>query len=396
MRLCSLIAVFFLALSCDLQAQEVRRAVPSQGVRDTQPVPVVAGNDVADFLAGVPLPDGSPLSSLQRASWYREHVTGLARLSQRFDRNYYSKMRAWSAAELARRIPMRAPVYYFFAGPDVLSPIALFPDAPIYILGGLESVGSIMPPNALPPEEVAFGLENLRKSAEAILSFGHFITKDMKVELDRTAFRGVLPLIYMFIALSGGEVVSTRYIAVGKGGALQELGSESVQSKGQLPGVRIEFRGRGRSQVQTIVYLQANVADDFLKSNGSLLQWAGSHGPGNVYLKAASYLLHEPYFSRIRSFLLNYAISVLQDDSGIPFRFFGDGRWQIWLFGTYSGTLDIFAKYYQSDLQSAFATSGAAAPLPFGTGYKWRVGESNLMLAIKQQAQAPANVPAQP
>jgi hypothetical protein len=396
MRLSSRIAVFFLALSCDLQAQEVRRAVPSQGVRDTQPVPVVAGNDVADFLAGVPLPDGSPLSSLQRTSWYREHVTGLARLSQRFDRNYYSKMRAWSAAELARRIPMRAPVYYFFAGPDVLSPIALFPDAPIYILGGLESVGSIMPPNALPPEEVAFGLENLRKSAEVILSFGHFITKDMKVELDRTAFRGVLPLIYMFIALTGGEIVSTRYIAVGKGGALQELGSESVQSKGQLPGVRIEFRGRGRSQVQTIVYLQANLADDFLKSNGSLLQWAGSHGPGNVYLKAASYLLHEPYFSRIRSFLLNYAISVLQDDSGIPFRFFGDGRWQIWLFGTYSGTLDIFAKYYQSDLQSAFATSGAAAPLPFGTGYKWRVGESNLMLAIKQQAQAPANVPAQP
>jgi len=396
MRLCSPIAVFFLALSCDLQAQEVLRAVPSQGVRDTQPVPVVAGNDVADFLAGVPLPDGSPLSSLQRTSWYREHVTGLARLSQRFDRNYYSKMRAWSAAELARRIPMRAPVYYFFAGPDVLSPIALFPDAPIYILGGLESVGSIMPPNALPPEEVAFGLENLRKSAEVILSFGHFITKDMKVELDRTAFRGVLPLIYMFIALTGGEIVSTRYIAVGKGGALQELGSESVRSKGQLPGVRIEFRGRGRSQVQTIVYLQANVADDFLKSNGSLLQWAGSHGPGNVYLKAASYLLHEPYFSRIRSFLLNYAISVLQDDSGIPFRFFGDGRWQIWLFGTYSGTLDIFAKYYQSDLQSAFATSGAAAPLPFGTGYKWRVGESNLMLAIKQQAQAPANVPAQP
>jgi hypothetical protein len=137
------------------------------------------------------------------------------------------------------------------------------------------------------------------------------------------------------------------------------------------------------------------VADDFLKSNGSLLQWAGSHGPGNVYLKAASYLLHEPYFSRIRSFLLNYAISVLQDDSGIPFRFFRDGRWQLWLFGTYSGTLDIFAKYYQSDLQSAFATSRAAAPLPFGTGYKWRLGESNLMLAIKQQAQAPASVPIQ-
>jgi hypothetical protein len=247
----------------------------------------------------------------------------------------------------------------------------------------------------LPPEEVAVGLENLRRSAEVILSFGHFITKDMKAELDRTAFRGVLPLIYMFIALTGGEIVSTRYIAIVGGGAVQEVGSESIQPKGQLPGVRVDFRGRGRSDVQTLIYVQANVADDYLKSHGSLLQWAASHGAGNVYLKAASYLLHEPYFSRIRSFLLNSAISVLQDDSGIPFRFFRDGRWQLWFFGTYSGTLDIFAKYYQSDLQAAYSTPGVAAPLPFGTGYKWRLGESNLMLAVKQQAQAPASAPIQ-
>jgi hypothetical protein len=395
MRLCSLVVGSLLALCMDLYGQEVRRAVPSQGVQYLQPVPVLAGNDVANFLAGVLLPDASSLSSLQRTSWYKEHVRALAKLSQRFDRNYYSKMRAWSAAELASRIPMRVPVYYFFGGPDAVSPLALFPDAPVYILGGLESVGSIMPPNALPPEEVAFGLENLRRSAEVILSFGHFITRDMKAELDRTAFRGVLPLIYMFIALTGGEIVSTRYIAVVGGGAVRELGSESVQSKGQLPGVRVEFRGRGRSDVQTLIYVQANVADDFLKSNGSLLQWASSHGAGNVYLKAASYLLHEPYFSRIRSFLLDYAISVLQDDSGIPFRYFGDGRWQLWLFGSYTGTLETFAKYYQSDLQSAFATPRAAASLPFGTGYKWRLGESNLMLAIKQQSASPANVPTQ-
>ena len=90
--------------------------------------------------------------------------------------------------------------------------------------------------------------------------------------------------------------------------------------------------------------------------------------PETFISKAASYLLHEPYFSRIRSFLLNYAISVLQDDSGIPFRFFRDGRWQLWLFGTYSGTLDIFAKYYQSDLQSAFATSRSRGTAAFRNG----------------------------
>lgn len=149
-----------------------------------------------------------------------------------------------------------------------------------------------------------------------------------------------------------------------------------------LPGLKIVFRRTPGAGEQTIYYIQANVVDDALKSNGALLRWAGSFGTGNVYLKAASYLMHEPSFSRIREFLLSHADAVLQDDSGIPYRFFQNGSWQCWLFGTYTGTLDIFTKYYQSDLQAAFASRGAQA-LPFGTGYKWRLGESNLMLAVR-------------
>jgi hypothetical protein len=364
-----------------LLGQEVRRALPAQSV---------AADDMAKFLAGVRLPAGSPLAAVQRSPVYSSHVAALARLSQHYDRNYFSRMRAWSAAELSPRIPMNLPVYYFFGGPDAVSPIALFPDAPVYILGGLESVGSIAPPNTLTQEAVAEGLNNLRRSAEVILSFGHFITKDMKAELDRTAFRGVLPLIYTFISLTGGEIVSTRYFAVGRDGVLRESGQSLSGSRGDLPGVQIEFRRGAGTGVQTLYYIQANVADDAVKSNGALLKWASSFGAANVYLKAASYLLHEASFSRIRSFLLNQAASVLQDDSGIPFRFFRIGDWRFWLFGSYSGTLDIFAKYYQSDLQAAFATPGVALPLPFGTGYKWRLGESNLLLAVKQQAPRPA------
>jgi hypothetical protein len=382
MNLRFVLAVALLVQPGIARAQEVRRAVA------VQPVAAV---ELANFLAGVDLPDSSPLASLQKSRAYEAHVRELARLSQRYDRNYFSKMQAWSSSELAPRIPMRVPVYYFFGGPDAVSVLALFPDAPVYVLGGLESVGSIAPPNALTADEVAQGLDNLRRSAEVILSFGHFITKDMKAELDRTAFRGVLPLIYTFIALAGGEVVSTQYITVTSGG----LSASSQVSRGGLPGVRIEFRRRGRGDIQTLYYVQANVADEALRSNGALLKWTGTFGAGNVYLKAASYLLHETYFSRIRSFLLNYAISVLQDDSGIPFRFFRDGNWRLWLFGTYSGTLDIFAKYYQSDLQAAFAVPGAAASLPFGTGYKWRLGESNLLLAVKQSTPSQEAAPLQ-
>lgn len=371
--------LFLAALSAPLCGQEVRRAEPA----------VFSGqDDLAKFLAGIPLPPSSPLEPLQKNREYEAHVAGLARLSRHYDRNYFSKMRAWSAAELAPRIAMSRPVFYFFGGPDAVSALALFPDAPVYVLGGLESVGSITAPQTLAPHAVAEGLANLRKSLEVILSYGHFITKDMKAELDRTAFRGVLPIIYTFVALSGGEVISATPFNLSGNGTLMEAPAGAA---GAQHGMRIDFRRGPGALPQTIFYIQADVADDALKSNGALLGWAGGFGIGNVYLKAASYLMHEAYFSRIRDFLLKNT-AVLQDDSGIPYKFFRNENWRCYFFGTYSGTLEIFKKYHQDDLRAVFQTPGAATALPFGTGYKWKLGESNLMLAVRQEA--PRAVPA--
>jgi hypothetical protein len=355
-------------------AQEVRRALPV--TTEARP------NEVARFLAGVPLPDDAELAALQRTPAYAEHVRALAKLTQHYDRNYFSKMRTWSAAELAPRLNMSLPVYYFFGGPDAVSAMALFPEAPVYILGGLESVGSVPAPQTLTPEAVTEGLANLRQSVNVILSYGHFITKDMKAELDRSAFRGVLPLLYTFVVLTGGEVVRSETIGIKRDGTLIVTGGGA---RGVLPGVKVTFRRTPGAPEQAIYYVQANVADDALKGQGgAVLAWAGGFGQGNVYLKAASYLMHESYFSRIRAFLLGKAAAVLQDDSGIPYRYFQDGLWRVWLFGRYTGTLDIFKQYHQADMADVFARPGTAVELPFGTGYKWKVGESNLLLAIRQ------------
>lgn len=370
-----LVLTVLVAFSLSAGAQEVRRALPLAA--EARP------GEVARFLAGVALPDDSELAPLQKSPGYAEHVKALGKMTRHYDNHYFSKMRSWSAAELAPRISMGRPVYYFFGGPDVVSAMALYPDAPAYILGGLESVGSVAAPQTLTPEALAEGLANLRQSVNVILSYGHFITKDMKAELDRTAFRGVVPVIYTFIVLTGGEVIRSEFVGVKRNGTLVTAAGESTA---MLPGVKITFRKAPGAAEQVIYYVQANVADDALKSQGNaVLTWAGGFGQGNVYLKAASYLMHESYFSRIRSFLLTKGASVLQDDSGIPFRYFQDGNWRVWLFGRYHGTLDIFKQYHQADMAQVFANNGAAVELPFGTGYKWKVGESNLLLAVRQQ-----------
>jgi hypothetical protein len=225
-------------------------------------------------------------------------------------------------------------------------------------------------------------LDGLRKSTDAILSFGFFITKNMRAELDAGEFKGVTPILLVFLAMTGGEVLDVSYFGVRGDGHPVEYGTEPRQAKGELSGVRITFRKNPLSAPQRLHYVQANVANNELREKSGLLHWAEGFGPGNVYLKAASYLMHESYFSRIREFLLAQARSVLQDDSGIPFIFFQNGEWRVWFFGTYAGTLDLFKKYHEPKLVDAFRISGV--PLAFGTGYKWRLGQSNLLLAVRQ------------
>ncbi len=341
------------------------------------PPPGSTPNDQARFLSGLRVSPGSPLAPWQGTPEYLDHARQYAAMWKKFDARYFGLMRAFSAQQLGSRIGAGRTLYYFFSGPDFINAYALFPDAPAYILVGLEPVGSIVPPEQLDALRIRAGLDNLRKSTAVTLQFSFFITKDMKVDFEQTDFKGVLPILESFIALGGGEILAVESFSPGAG----------------LPGVRIRFRKNPAAGEQVVYYIQGDLSNDGLKSHPALLEWAGRFQPAVSYLKAASYLLHEPYFSRARDFLLAKSAAILQDDSGIPLRaYLGSGPWQLNFFGQYNGTLDLFKKYVQPDLAAAYQQAGAA-PLDFGTGYKWKIGESNLLLAIRQAA-APRAEPA--
>lgn len=322
----------------------------------------------ARFLSGLRLPAGSVLESLQHGPDYLDHTRAYASAWKKFDQRYFGPMRAFVAHTLAPRIGSPRALYYLFSGPDFINAYAFFPDVPVYILVGLESPGSIVPPERLDPVRLKTSLDNLRKATLVTLQFSYFITKDMKLDLEQTDFKGVLPIIESFIALGGGTITSVRNFSPGGG----------------LPGVEIRFQKSAGAPEQIVYYIRADLAND--GGNGALFKWMAQFQPAVAYLKAASYLLHEPYFSRARDFLLAHSAAILQDDSGIPLRDFQKtGPWQIAFFGRYNGTLDLFKKYYQPDLAAAYQQTGAQ-PLEFGTGYKWRQGESNLLLATRQAA----------
>jgi hypothetical protein len=352
-------------------------------------VRAVSPTELGAFLAGRQLPPSSPLAVLQDSSEYQQHAREYAAQWYRYDDLYFAPMRSWAATELVPRIGPTSQVTYMFGGPDLVSALALFPEAKLYALGGLEPVGKLTNPLSLTPEELHASLAMLRKSTEVIMNFSHFITKDMKTELAASHFQGVFPIMLVFLSFTDARIDLAERLSLQRDGTLAP-----GEASGGQPALRIVFRPAPGVPPAEVVYLQANLADSALKSNPAILDWLKSRGRATGYLKAASYLMHTGGFTTIRDFLLGHTLSIVQDDSGIPLSVFQARDWRVIHFGNYTTPLEIFAKYDQPALRSIYE-GGAGFPLPYGFGYRWQRGESTLLIALPPDA-APRALPALP
>ena len=71
---------------------------------------------------------------------------------------------------------------------------------------------------------------------------------------------------------------------------------------------------------------------------------------------------------------------IVQDDSGIPVRYFPPQEWNLRLYGAYTPPLNLFKEYYQPDLADLYQRTPTKS-LDFGAGYKWNYKEATLIVA---------------
>jgi hypothetical protein len=201
----------------------------------------------------------------------------------------------------------------------------------------------------------------------------------MAGDLTRTELRGILPILYLFVARSGATLLEESRVEIDDAGALKVLG-EKDKCTG-VPGVRLRIQRPGHAGTQDVFYFKHNVEDDVIRSGPGFFTFFKGYAPGNVFLKAASFLLHRPkQFGLTHDFLIANATSILQDDSGLPFASLNKGTFGLTLYGTYLKPRPPFTMRLQDDMTKAFK-DGPVEPLPFLTGYR-HVGEANLVLAI--------------
>lgn len=291
------------------------------------------------------------------------------------------RIRKWTDSKLPDLSKKADTLFYPFGGADFLYSNSFFPNMKNYILIGLEPIGRFLDLDTLPSEKIEKYLKKITKAMSSSNRFGYFQTKHLADELNQEDLNGTLPLLAFYIKRCGYRILEVRYLSLDKSGTLKAF----IPQKNNTPCVvQFDFRSTSDSQKQTLYYFSYDLSDENLNKNNEILLFARSFGKLSTYLKAASYLLHRAQFDVIRKFILDTSEDILEDDSGIPYRQFNPGKWEINLYGTYSRTIKLFKNKYQPDLKNAFDKSPYKGDLPFWIGYNLPYKEVNLLYAKKK------------
>jgi hypothetical protein len=344
-----------------------------------------SANDTARFIAGMPVAADSPLAALTKDAGWQQHANAFNSSFQTVEQTQISKVRAWSSANLTDQRPT---LFYMFSGPDFLYANAFYPKAKTYVLAGLEPAGSVPDLTAL-RGPLGPDLAQLRNSLRWILQHSYFITSQMGSDLHRGRLKGTLPVLYVFLARSGMTIREVSYVKLDENGALQP--DPEPTRRAPAHGVKIVFAASD-GEARTLYYFSTDLSDGGV-ANSKFLEFCQTLAPGDGLVKSASYLLHNPGFSKVREFLLTNSAVMVQDDTGIPLAQYDQRKWDLQPFGKYVGPIPVFRGMYQAKYAELFKH---ARPIDFGIGYRWRPNQSNLLLAVKKSGVSMLDQPAEP
>jgi hypothetical protein len=243
-------------------------------------------------------------------------------------------------------------VIYPFGGGDLLSLLAVYPDATDYTTLSLEGMGDPRPVLALANQAKPLEkrLAQVRGVCTAQLRMAWNTTIQLSSDsnaVGKDVLPGVLVMTLIALEAHGYEPVSARYFRLNPDGTpaylsdadvtaadakpdeatlvarKKKAANENLVQVGPFNNVEITFRKRGDASapVKTFRHLAADLSDSALAKDPSPIKHLEQKGTISAMTKAASYLLWLKYFETVRKYLLAHMDRMVTDDTGIPPRY---------------------------------------------------------------------------
>jgi hypothetical protein len=361
-------------------AQQASQTPPAQPA-------AVDYDDIARFISGLPC-TSETLKALQETPEWKDSNAVLEKSWAELDAKRLQPMRAWADAELAEANAATKILFYPFGGPDFLTAFVLFPNAETYVLLGLEFVGKLPDFSNTDPKRVLNYLGNLNAALADFFNKSYFITKNMNVALSSDKVDGVLPVICFFLKRMNNTISGIKRVDFLTKGEIVDVDFAGARRKMQRPyGIKIEFFANGTNKPRTLYYISSNLLDVDFKKDSSLYLYLENLNFETTFIKSASYLMHYKTFSNIRSLILAKSRYILEDDTGIPYKYFPAKDWDEQLYGEYIKPISDFSGVEQLDLKTAYADASKVKKLPFHLGYHWGANKDSILYFKKKEGE---------
>jgi hypothetical protein len=364
-------------------------------VQAPAPQPTVAPDraqdDLAAFISGFPGTADAWKKKEEAESW-RTFAKSADEHWAAFDAAILEPMKKWAGEDLRESGLVTKTLLYPFGGPDFVTAFAFYPAAEKTILMGLEPAGNLPDFGTATPEWTDEFFKDLDTIMSDFLKRGYFVTEHMNEVFSKNRVVGALPLVAFFLKRTGHSIIGVKRLAVNEKGEWVETPFTSLKRLLKRPsGVRIDYIRPGASAAQSVYYFSCDLADGAFKKDSPLHRLFDGFGGVTTFIKSGSYLLHYGDFSNLRTLILRKRLWVLEDDTGIPYRYFKRQGWEIQLYGAYAKPVEDFsaAAVEQKDLKAAYEDkAGNVKKLPFHFGYHWVSKIDNLLLMKRPPAKA--------
>jgi hypothetical protein len=336
----------------------------------------------AQILAGItPNPPDPALKRLVESDAFKEHQQWMT-TSWNSVRNRIQTMDAWRSHEIKIAGAQKKNLLYPFSGPDLLNAYVFFPDHARYVFFSLERPGTLPDLESVTTAQFSNLLQDVRSAFRDIFERNYFITSYMTKQLMTPWIRGTVPVMATMLALMNRRIIRIEPLDLFPDLTHAYDAPDAQRPPVLMRAVRIDFASAtNASGIQQLYYVSLDAADKALEFYPDFLNWVSQYKPATVLIKSASYLLHDQQFSKTRTMLLDAADVLVQDDTGIPFRFISQNPWHVKLYGRYHRPIRPMKYGYQKDLEAAFNSRQEQNSLPFPFGYHWRGQQSGLIVA---------------
>ncbi|MFT5778547.1 MAG: hypothetical protein ACI837_001503 [Crocinitomicaceae bacterium] len=334
---------------------------------------------IAKFLAGIELDNLENSTEFDTTKW-GEHSKNLNVNWEKMEKTRLNPMSSWVENKIVPNINDTLPLFYPFSGPDFLHANYLFPKASGYTMMALEGIGELPDFSTMSQEEMDEYLKNINLFLRDIYRRSYFITKNMEGDVGSSTIRGILPVLYVFVARSGYTILDVERIGLSSSG---EIVSENQSYSKSLDGVRFYLEADGITK--ELIYWDCDLSNSGFEKTPEMKAYLSNLTKSNTFLKSASYLLHYSTFGEIRELVLEKSLAILEDDTGVPYEYFKPATWRCRLYGGYEPPIKDFSpRLVQPDLKLAYEDSSKySGKMPFSLGYHWGSGVQNYMLYAK-------------